>query len=98
MRLTLILACLDAGPLLQRCLDSIARQDHGDIEVIVADGGSRDGTVAMLQGWQAGPVASFQWFSEPDRGIADAWNKAVPRAGGEWVLFLGADDVLADRH
>src|SRR5262249_59556573 len=98
MRLTLILACLDAAPLLRRCLDSIAAQDHLDIEVVVADGGSRDGTAAMLSSWHAPAVSSFIWFSEKDRGIADAWNKAIARATGEWVLFLGADDMLADSH
>jgi glycosyltransferase involved in cell wall biosynthesis len=95
MRLSLILACLNARPLLLRCLESIARQDHRDVELIVADGGSTDGTVALLEGWRAEPVSSYSWFSEPDRGIADAWNKAIARVSGEWVLFLGADDVLA---
>jgi glycosyltransferase involved in cell wall biosynthesis len=95
MRLSLILACLNARPLLLRCLESIARQDHRDVELVVADGGSTDGTVGLLAGWKAEPVTSYQWFSGPDRGIADAWNKAVARVSGEWVLFLGADDVLA---
>jgi glycosyltransferase involved in cell wall biosynthesis len=95
MRISIIVACLDARPLLLRCLESIARQDHRDIEVIVADGGSRDGTAETLRSWQAPAVSAFRWFSEPDAGIADAWNKAVGRLSGEWVLFLGADDVLA---
>ena len=95
MRISIIVACLNARPLLLRCLDSIARQDYCDIEVIVADGGSRDGTAEMLRGWQAPSVSSFHWFSGPDAGIADAWNKAITRLSGEWVLFLGADDVLA---
>jgi glycosyltransferase involved in cell wall biosynthesis len=95
MRISIIVACLNARPLLLRCLDSIARQDYCDIEVIVADGGSRDGTAETLSGWQAASVSSFRWFSEPDAGIADAWNKALTRLTGEWVLFMGADDVLA---
>ena len=44
---------------------------------------------------QAPSVSSFHWFSGPDAGIADAWNKAIGCLSGEWVLFLGADDVLA---
>jgi glycosyltransferase involved in cell wall biosynthesis len=95
MRLTLIVACLNARPVLERCLQSIARQDHGDVELVVADGGSRDGTVELLAGWRVDAGATYHWFSAPDRGIADAWNKALGRATGEWVLFLGADDVLA---
>jgi glycosyltransferase involved in cell wall biosynthesis len=74
MRISIIVACLDARPLLLRCLESIARQDHRDIEVIVADGGSRDGTAETLRSWQAPAVSAFRWFSEPDAGIADAWN------------------------
>src|SRR5215469_17049084 len=95
MRLSLIVACLDARPVLVRCLESIARQDHPDVELIVADGGSSDGTVELLRQWKAAPVTAYQWFSAPDNGIADAWNKAVARVSGAWVLFLGADDVLA---
>src|SRR5215469_7034575 len=95
MRLSLIVACLDARPVLVRCLESIARQDHPDVELIVADGGSTDGTVELLKALKAAPVISYQWFSAPDDGIADAWNKAVERVSGAWVLFLGADDVLA---
>jgi len=95
MRLSLIVACLNARAMLLRCLASIARQDHPDVELVVADGGSTDGTVELLKAWKAAPVTSYQWFSAPDDGIADAWNKAVERVSGAWVLFLGADDVLA---
>ena len=95
MRLSLIVASLNARAMLLRCLESIARQDHVDVELIVADGGSTDGTVELLKAWKAPPVTSYQWFSAPDDGIADAWNKAVDRVSGAWVLFLGADDVLA---
>ena len=78
MRISIIVACLNARPLLLRCLDSIARQDYRDIEVIVADGGSRDGTAETLAGWQAPSVSAFQWFSGPDAGIADAWEGKAP--------------------
>src|SRR5262249_20676722 len=94
-RLSLILACLNARPLLLRCLESIARQDHPDIELIVADGGSTDGTAELLSSWRAEPVSPYHWFSAPERGIADAWNRAITQESGAWVLFLGADDVLA---
>jgi glycosyltransferase involved in cell wall biosynthesis len=95
MRLSIIVACLNARPMLLRCLESVAAQDHPDIEIVVADGASSDGTADMLSGWQGGGSTVLRWFSEPDRGVADAWNKALDRATGEWVLFLGADDELA---
>lgn len=54
------------------------------------DGGSTDGTLEILESHRT----SVSWVSEPDRGIYDAWNKAVAKAGGDWALFLGADDFL----
>ena len=74
MRLSLIVACLNARAMLLRCLESIARQDHVDVELNVADGGSTDGTVELLKAWKALPLTSYQWFSAQDRGIGDAWN------------------------
>ena len=77
---------------IQRCLDSVLAQQAGLAEIVVVDGASTDGTVAILER-NAKRLAS--WSSEPDRGICDAWNKALARVRGEWVLFLGADDRLA---
>jgi glycosyltransferase involved in cell wall biosynthesis len=96
MRISIIIACLDPGPLLPRCLESVARQTHPDIEIVVADGGSRDGTAGLLRRWRPPTGVELTFFSAPDGGIADAWNRAITRAGGEWILFLGADDVLAE--
>lgn len=65
------------------------------MEVVVADGGSSDGTLEFLKHYSSLMGESLVWSSEPDQGIGDAWNKAVKRASGEWLLFLGADDSLA---
>lgn len=81
--------------MLARCLDSIADQTFADIEVIVADGASSDASIEILRRYGTSLGGALVWFSEPDNGIADAWNKAVARATGDWILFLGADDALA---
>lgn len=57
------------------------------------DGGSSDGTVDILEA--SGDIVTA-WRSEPDNGIYHAWNKALARANGEWICFLGADDWLWD--
>jgi glycosyltransferase involved in cell wall biosynthesis len=57
------------------------------------DGGSTDGTQQVIERFEK--LVSYR-ESKPDRGISHAWNKAIPHAHGEWVLFLGADDVFAD--
>lgn len=62
------------------------------IELLVIDGGSTDGTVQILE---ANDESIAYWVSEPDRGVYSAWNKALERASGRWVCFLGADDELA---
>jgi glycosyltransferase involved in cell wall biosynthesis len=94
-RVSLIIACLNPGATLGRCLDSVGGQDYAEIEAIVVDGGSTDGTIDAIRGRAAHFGKNLVWLSEPDEGIADAWNKAVARITGSWVLFLGADDVLA---
>ena len=89
---TVIVATYNAAAHLQRCIDSIATQEDGIAELVVIDGGSADGTLDILRrnAW-----AVTYWESERDKGIADAWNKALTHVRGEWVIFLGADDIFA---
>jgi glycosyltransferase involved in cell wall biosynthesis len=95
MRISIIIASRNAASTIGRCLDSIARQWAGNIEVVVADGGSKDGTPEILQRRSAETGGSLVWLSKPDKGIAEAWNRAIALATGDWILFLGADDCLA---
>lgn len=74
-------------------LDSLFAQSHLDIESIVIDGGSVDGTLDILRAYK-GRVGVL--LSEPDRGIYDAFNKGVLLTTGDVVGFLNADDLLAD--
>lgn len=96
-RITIIVACLNAGRVLERCLYSIENQDYDNFEIIVSDGGSNDRSVGILQDFQTRMGAKIKWKSETDKGIADAWNKAILKATGDWILFLGADDSLASK-
>ena len=86
---SVITAVYNGLPDLPSCLDSVIHQDYPNIEHIVLDGGSRDGTVDVLRQYDD-QIAL--WKSEPDSGIYDAWNKALLQANGEWICFLGADD------
>lgn len=74
-------------------LESVRAQCQVDVEHIVIDGASSDGTVETIKAYQR---EQLRWISEPDQGIYDAMNKGISLARGEWLLFLGADDVLAD--
>lgn len=92
---SVIVAVFNGGETLQQCMDSVAEQTYSQRELIVMDGGSTDGTVEILK---ANSDKIGYWESEPDRGIYHAWNKALDRAEGEWVCFLGADDYFATAH
>lgn len=77
---------------IERTIQSVLGQAVDGVEYIIVDGGSTDGTVDIVERYGA-RIAHF--VSEPDRGIYDAWNKGLRAARGEWIAFLGADDVYA---
>ena len=73
-------------------LVSVREQEYPHVEHWVIDGGSTDGTLGIIRRHQDRLAG---WISEPDRGIADAFNKGVARARGDYLMFLNADDALA---
>lgn len=91
---SVVTASFDALDGLRATVDSVARQADVACEHIVVDGGSRDGTRAYLEALGG----SVRWLSEPDRGIADALNKGVAMARGEYVIVLQAEDTFTDPH
>jgi glycosyltransferase involved in cell wall biosynthesis len=86
---TVITAVYNGEDCIANCIESVLNQDYPNIEHIILDGGSEDGTVAIVRGYE-GKIAL--WLSEPDAGVYDAWNKGLGLARGEWIAFLGADD------
>lgn len=75
-----------------KCLESIHAQTGCRVEHIIIDGGSTDGTLDFLK-----PYEEKGWiklYSEPDKGIYDAFNKGVKKASGEYVCFINSDDYL----
>jgi glycosyltransferase involved in cell wall biosynthesis len=74
---------------LQRTLDSVLSQDYPEIEYIVVDGGSTDGTLDLLRANQSRLAL---WISEPDHGISDAFNKGIALCRGEFIGLLNSDD------
>lgn len=84
---------------IRRAMKSLWAQEFRDVEYVVQDGASRDGTPDLIETLTAdappGMTVSFQ--SEPDSGIYEAMNMAVARAKGRYVIFLNSDDELGDR-
>lgn len=90
--ITVVFNALDA---LQATVTSVQAQEYGDIEHIVVDGGSCDGTVDYLRSLEN---RLSLWISEPDKGIYDAMNKGLQLARGDYVHFLNAGDTFVDKH
>jgi glycosyltransferase involved in cell wall biosynthesis len=76
---------------LESTILSVLNQSYRNVEYIIIDGGSTDGTLDILRRHED---SIEYWVSEPDNGIYDAMNKALRLARGKWVYFLGSDDTL----
>jgi glycosyltransferase involved in cell wall biosynthesis len=95
LKISVITAVFNNRDTIADALDSALGQTHEDVEMIVIDGASTDGTLQVLRGY-AGTLAAL--VSEPDRGIYYALNKGLRVATGEVVGFLHSDDLFADKH
>jgi glycosyltransferase involved in cell wall biosynthesis len=91
--ISIIVATYNVAMTLQQCISSIVGQTYENIELIIIDGGSTDGTVELLE--INNHLISY-WISESDKGVYSAWNKGLLQAKGEWICFIGADDFILD--
>jgi len=92
MRISVVTVCYNSAKTIEQTLISVSQQRHADVEHIVIDGGSTDGTLDIIERYRSNLAVVV---SEPDRGLYDAMNKGWERATGEVVGFLNADDVFA---
>ncbi len=87
---SVITAVFNAQDCIAECIESVLQQDYPNIEYIIVDAVSKDGTIDVIRRYDD---KINIWISEPDDGIFDAWNKGLNLATGEWIAFLGADDA-----
>lgn len=92
MKISLITVTYNSCITLKDTIDSVRRQGLNDLEYIVVDGGSADGTVELLK--ESSDVVT-RWISEPDKGIYDGLNKGLAMTTGDIIGIIHADDVLA---
>jgi len=88
--ITIITATYNAARYLPITIQSIRQLTYGNVEWLIVDGGSTDGTIELIL--QHSDLIDY-WVSEPDNGIYDAWNKGISLASGNWIAFLGAGDA-----
>lgn len=94
MRVSIITVCFNSAATIEDTIESILGQDYKDIEYIVVDGGSTDGTLDIIDRHKH-EIARV--ISEPDHGIYDAMNKGIESSTGDIIATLNSDDVYADR-
>ena len=86
---SIVTPSLNAAEFLEETIRSVLAQDYPRVEYLVMDGGSTDGTQAILERYRG----KLEFVSEPDGGAADAINRGFRRARGEIVAWLGSDDL-----
>ena len=96
IKISIITVCLNARELLQNTILSVQKQDYQNIEYIIQDGSSVDGTLNMIEEKTKFFNKSVMLFTEKDQGIYDAMNKAAAKATGDYILFLNAGDTFAN--
>lgn len=90
-KVSIITVVYNAVATIEQTILSVVKQDYSNIEYIIVDGGSTDGTLDIVKKYEK-KIAL--WLSEPDHGIYDAMNKGLTHATGNYIYYLGADDCL----
>ena len=98
LKITIITACLNSVDVIQTALESVLIQTWTDLEYLVVDGGSTDGTLDVIRAYELRFCGRMRWASEPDRGFYDAMNKGIRLATGDIVGLLNADDFYVHEH
>ena len=94
MKVSLITVTYNSARFLQNAIQSVYNQDYSNIEYIIVDGGSSDGTLSIIE---QNSACIAKWISEKDNGMYDAINKGMKMATGDVIGILNSDDMLASK-
>ncbi|MFC1706214.1 glycosyltransferase family 2 protein [Planctomycetota bacterium] len=92
---TIVTVCHNSAATIPPTIDSVLEQDYGQVEYLVIDGASSDGTLDIAKDYRSRAGGRMRVVSEPDRGIYDAMNKGIVLSTGEILYFLNCGDRLA---
>lgn len=94
MKFSIITPTYNSHKTLTNTVDSVLSQDGVELEYLIVDGASTDKTLDIVNKYAANDTR-ISWVSEPDAGIADAFNKGLAMATGDWVGIINSDDIYA---
>ena len=94
IKFSIIIPSLNSKIFLTQCLQSIFDQTYQNYEIIIIDGGSKDGTVEFLKTFNG----KVKWISEKDNGQSDAINKGISLSTGNWITWQNCDDYYYDKN
>ena len=92
-KISIVIPSYNKADFIKETLDSIVSQDYPNLEIIIQDGGSTDGTVDIIKKYAKKHPDMISWSSEKDKGQVDAINKGLKKATGGVLTFINADDV-----
>jgi glycosyltransferase involved in cell wall biosynthesis len=93
-KFSIITVSLNSKDTIEATIQSVLNQKFTNYEYLIIDGGSKDGTLDILEKYQT--QGALTYLSEPDAGIYYAMNKGVKQSKGDWIYFLGSDDIFFD--
>lgn len=96
IKITIITVCYNEKNRLKDTIESVLAQTYFNIEYLIIDGASTDGTLELLQEYAKNKYIVF--YSEKDNGIYDAMNRGISKSSGDYIIFINAGDLLYDKY
>lgn len=98
MKISIITSCYNRNDTIGGAIESVLNQDYPDIEYIIVDGASKDGSVEAVRNAIKGHEGKVKFISEPDHGMYEAINKGIRMATGDYIGLVHSDDFLYSTH
>lgn len=98
MKISIITVCYNSEKTIEQTIKSVVNQSYNNIEYIIVDGKSKDGTLEIIKKYQKKYPKIIKYISEKDKGIFDAMNKGLKMSTGDYAGILNSDDLLANNN